>query len=1098
MKLRVLTTLPVSDPYIKNTTLLLKAPGANAADNKTFKDTSPNRFAVTRNGGGPGMSQGTFSPFSQRGWSTYVPAASTVVFGATASAALNFGTGNFTVECWFNPDSTSTAEVSLFMEQSSTVYFALNHDQTNQRFALYLNLSTATTQSATTTVGNWYHVVLCRTGTTLSLFLNGARIYSATNSGTMGYTNPSPTRIGAGAGVEAAYVSNLRVTNTAVYDATQSLLVVPTAPLTAVPGTQLLTAQSNRFKDNSPNNFAITLTGTPSIHPVCLFTPQSTTATTDGWSGFFSGAGSDYIVSTSTTALPALSTSDFSVECWVYPTSALTASQNKIVDGGFSSSKGANITVTSTSIFGEIGTSAVVSVGYSLLVNTWYHIVWCRTGSTCSVFVNGVQKGTATSTAGSTASQLSIGGTSTGTALFAGYISNVRYCQTVSAYPASALTLAVPTSPLTAIPGTQVLTCQSNRFIDNSPNNFALTVNGTTSVRSFSPPTTRESRTFDATTGDYSAYFDGASQITFPTGAATQFGTGDFTVECWAYPTTNNAANHPLFDTRTSSDNTGAMFGLNSTTTPFMADLAGGILNGSATIATNTWYHVAFVRRAGTSTIYWNGVSAGSGADTVNHSDGGISIGKDMVGAFFSGYISNLRVGNTAVYSAAFTPSNGPLIAIPGTQLLTCQSSTLKDNSPNNLAGTLVGGATIETFSPFPQNYTFGAATTGGSGYFDGTADYIQTSAQTAPDVGAGDFTVECWVYPTATGQANASQIIGKRTLASSFAPWSIGVASGTYTLNLWLSTTGTTWDKASAVASGTMIPNAWNHVALVRSTTTAYMYLNGVVSSTTTGLSTTALMSASSSVTVGSGGTASTYFTGYISDARVIVGTCLYPAGTTFTPPTAPLNVVANTQLLLNFNNSAIADAVGGNNIETVGSAQASTAVVKYGPQSMKFNGTTDTVNTNVNTAVFDLSTSDWTVEYWANPTSFSTGNNVHVYIGNSAGDKLVIATIGTPGALDYLLNATVVIAAGSVLTAGVWAHIALVKSGATTTLYVNGVSKGTTASVPTSSAKSLVVGADAGGAPFAGYIEDLRITKGVARYVSKFTPPSAPLPTQ
>lgn len=88
----------------------------------------------------------------------------------------------------------------------------------------------------------------------------------------------------------------------------------------------------------------------------------------------------------------------------------------------------------------------------------------------------------------------------------------------------------------------------------------------------------------------------------------------------------------------------------------------------------------------------------------------------------------------------------------------------------------------------------------------------------------------------------------------------------------------------------------------------------------------------------------------------------------------------------------------------------------------------------------------------------------------------------------------------AGSI-TASVWHHIAAVMSAGTLRVYVDGVGGSPTAvSNPLiSNASPVTIGASANGQyPFAGFIDEVRITKGVARYTSDFTPPDAPFPDQ
>ncbi len=83
------------DAYFNRVTLLLPGNGTNGAQNNTFLDSSTNNFSITRNGN---TTQGTFSPFSQTGWSNYFDGSSSLSYAANAD--FNFGTGTFTVEGW--------------------------------------------------------------------------------------------------------------------------------------------------------------------------------------------------------------------------------------------------------------------------------------------------------------------------------------------------------------------------------------------------------------------------------------------------------------------------------------------------------------------------------------------------------------------------------------------------------------------------------------------------------------------------------------------------------------------------------------------------------------------------------------------------------------------------------------------------------------------------------------------------------------------------------------------------------------------------------------------------------------------------------------
>jgi hypothetical protein len=100
------------------------------------------------------------------------------------------------------------------------------------------------------------------------------------------------------------------------------------------------------------------------------------------------------------------------------------------------------------------------------------------------------------------------------------------------------------------------------------------------------------------------------------------------------------------------------------------------------------------------------------------------------------------------------------------------------------------------------------------------------------------------------------------------------------------------------------------------------------------------------------------------------------------------------------------------------------------------------------------------------------------------------------------YYVNSTNRITSSTAVSTSTWYHIAVTRSGTNTKLFVNGSQEGSTytdSNVYVNGLNRPVLGADGltiGTSPFNGYIDDLRITKGIARYTSNFTPPTAALP--
>jgi hypothetical protein len=143
-----------------------------------------------------------------------------------------------------------------------------------------------------------------------------------------------------------------------------------------------------------------------------------------------------------------------------------------------------------------------------------------------------------------TNSTIGIGADSSGSYKFTGYVSNLRVVKGTALYT-SAFTPS--TTALTAITNTSLLTCRSNRFIDNSTNNFTLTAGGTPRVQEFQ--TFNLPASYNAATYGGSSYFNGTNDyIYLGTNSALNLGTGNFTLEFTVYNnsfTNSSSVNQP-------------------------------------------------------------------------------------------------------------------------------------------------------------------------------------------------------------------------------------------------------------------------------------------------------------------------------------------------------------------------------------------------------------------------------------------------------------------------------------------------------------------------------------------------------------------------
>lgn len=188
---------------------------------------------------------------------------------------------------------------------------------------------------------------------------------------------------------------------------------------------------------------------------------------------------------------------------------------------------------------------------------------------------------------------------------------------------------------------------------------------------------------------------------------------------------------------------------------------------------------------------------------------------------------------------------------------------------------------------------------------------------------------------------------------------------------------------------------------------------------------------------------------------------------------------------------------------VTAVGDAKISTAQSRYGGSAAYFDGTGDYLNI-VSSSYFNLP-ADFTVECWFNPSNGT--NSQQVIAGKWTGTGNVAWTVViNPGLSQILLGtansgnfvATLTFTATSTITTNTWHHLAVVRSGSTVLVFVNGVQAGagqtSTSNLTASDSNALTIGQFQGINYFTGYIDELKITKGVARYTSAFTSPPIP----
>lgn len=907
-----------------------------------------------------------------------------------------------------------------------------------------------------------------------------------------------------------------------------------------------------------------------------------------GASAYFDGSG-DYIRTTYVPTTMNWWTGNFTLECWVYPTSLTNwgPSYSRMI-GNMDATGATNWWSFGPNASGYVslyyydGTAYTITTTTTISANAWSHIALVVVGTRINIYINGVSRGTGTITGNPTASAsfpLTIG--QYGNTCIAGYIDDLRITR-------AARYLKTFTPPVEQFPDRQCVSDTQDPFWNETV--LLMHMNGANNSTTFTDVRGKTVTAFDnakistaqSKFGGSSAYFDGASDyISIPDSADFDFGSGPFTVEMWIYPTSTSSQR--LFMGQ--SDSGGSNY------SPFRLEIVSGNYNflisqtgsawagGTGTLTApataNTWTHIALVRLDTTVTLYVDGAAKGSRtiSGAIFNSASPMLIGAGNAGGFaFAGYIDELRVTKGAArYTRDFAPPKLPfpdsefVASVNGTGALVSSASTVSGNAvkTSNLTGSgqmvsqssstfgvgnrlafndpywsnvvlLLDGeanttadkssyrrATTNTDTLFLAVFSLGKVAKAGSylmktiGFGGPRANYYAASPEF--NLGSADFTIELWTYSAAANTPGQNQIIIGQTsnplsnLASSFAfgQRDDGRPFGT----IYSGTTAYTAEALSA-APGYSV---WKHFALVRDGNTLRLFVNGsewatrdvtgVVANTSTGV-----------VSVGTfGNSTDNYLYEHDMDnIRMTVGVARYT--TAFTPPdwyepkpVDPYQSYVNflmrmtgadtQQIFYDIIASPIRQPL------VFGNAQTSTAKAWSGTSSAYFDGNGDYLSFAHSTD-FNLSSGDSCVEMWFYPTALTSDNQTLIdkdgVFGSttpsysiqitSDGKLRGIVGNGTANSASSTIGSTTI-----VLNA--WNHAALVISGGSLTggtysLYLNGQLEGSSAinGNMVDGGKPMLIGY-AEGQPtanfFRGYIDDIRITKGVTRYSGNFTTP-------
>ena len=629
--------------------------------------------------------------------------------------------------------------------------------------------------------------------------------------------------------------------------------------------------QNKSFIDRSTNAHTVTAEGDAfqsSFHPYL-----------DNWSVEFDG-GLDYLSISQDSSLDP-ETGDFTIEAWLYndttdTTNSKFVASNRsggsggwIFQAGAASNGACNFSFVGYSGGGTTRLTLITSSSYEL--NQWYHVAAVKSGTTWTLYVNGVSAGSGTQSGDfSPGIVLWIGGDSTNSSRhWNGYISNLRIVKGTALYTSN---FTPSTEKLTAVSGTSLLTCQSNRFVDNSTNDHTIGRAGDSKVSAYNPFGQDSEYAIGANKG--SAYFDGSGDyLSVPSDASFDLGTGDYTVEFWVWR--DNTSDAAFVSSR---DNTGMDISYDGNTIRIGRSYVAWdtTFSGSA-LGIHQWNHVVIARNAsigaGSTTLWINGNLIQTVTNTNAYDLLTLQLGLASTSIrYLNGYLSDVRVvKGTAVYDSSagdFTPPTAPVGNTNASIYLPMDNAGIFDKTGTNTLK-LFGDVTTSTAQTKFADTSI---------YFDGNGDYITTNF---PALGTDDFTIESWVY---FNNITTFNIFDARETSSGTTHPALALQ------NDWRYIS----DNAYVIESGvTPSANQWYHFAICRNAGTTTLYIDG-----------TSIGSASDSRNYlsnlsGNIGTFRTrsanFFPGYIENFQILKGVAKYTAN--FTPPTLTQGISTQTQ---------------------------------------------------------------------------------------------------------------------------------------------------------------------------------------------------------
>jgi hypothetical protein len=421
------------------------------------------------------------------------------------------------------------------------------------------------------------------------------------------------------------------------------------------------------------------------------------------------------------------------------------------------------------------------------------------------------------------------------------------------------------------------------------------------------------------------------------------------------------------------------------------------------------------------------------------------------------------------------------------------------------------------------------------SAVFNGTNSYLQLADSDDWRLGGGCFTIDFW-YRIPTGSIGKYFEVHQYVDANNY--WACYIyLNGEVGFRVFSGGVSITYFITSAY---TIAADTWYHFAIVRDGSNAYVFINGVSQvPTVTNLGIAPDFAAP--LRLGEHGSGLGYwFNGYIDELRIVKGVARWTSN--FTPPAQPYPCIGSVNskgvvaervpkkvgvvVKLDQNDATVTASVArdvdnytkllmhgecfkdetGKAVTFYGNALIDSSVYKFAGGSMKFD-TSSSYLSIPNSSDWYLGVGDWTIDFWirlnSNPPSGKVWGIVQQRTSDNTMIHIVYGVPATTGEIGLTIwNSGVASSnwtSGAGMVINTWYHVAVVRYGSYYITFINGVQyyNAVNSMVWGVYTGNLTIGYARNETPedryLDGYLDEVRISKGIARWTANFTPLTA-----